>query len=141
MLYDNYEPVEQPTCVFLPALRPGSWTSASSFYLSLVPTATLFCLVYWESQRQMKFFMAASLCDWIPNIITCLLFGSLALPECCVCGCLCMSMCVFMCRVCVYVVCVCSFKHTHITLLAPGGKDSLLSCNDSGFYESFFHSH
>lgn len=79
MLYDNYEPMEQPTCVFLPALRLGSWMSASTFYVSLVPTATLFCLVYWESQGQMKFFMAASLCDWIPNIITRPLFGSLAL--------------------------------------------------------------
>ena len=35
---------------------------------SLVPTTTLFTLVYWESQGQMKFFMAASLCDWFPHV-------------------------------------------------------------------------
>ena len=59
----------------------ASQTSAPTFHLSLVPTTTLFTLVYWESQGQMKFFMAASLCNWLPHVASLVGQGVKNLPA------------------------------------------------------------
>ena len=48
---------------------------------SLVPTTTLFTHVYWESQGQMKFFMATSLCNWFPHVASLVGQGVKNLPA------------------------------------------------------------
>jgi len=66
MTYGHQQPMEH-RCP--PSPHAGCTHKCTHFSSqSLVPTTTLFTLVYWESQGQMKFFMAASLCNWFPRV-------------------------------------------------------------------------
>ena len=66
MIYGHQKPMDH-RCP--PSPHAGFTDKCTHFSSqSLVPTATLFTLVYWESQSQMQFFMAASLCNWFPHV-------------------------------------------------------------------------